>query len=124
MDLLTRHTEVELRPWRLAGLALVPAALVLSVSPVNPVPPCPLRTLTGIPCPFCGATRGVIAAVHGHLGQALTFNPASLLVLVLAVLLVVGWRIERVRIPVWLITVVVALLWAYQMFKYSTGRPL
>jgi len=124
VDLLTRHTEVELRPWRLAGLALVPAALVLSVSPVNPVPPCPLRTLTGIPCPFCGATRGVIAAVHGHLGQALTFNPASLLVLVLAVLLVVGWRIERVRIPVWLITVVVALLWAYQMFKYSTGRPL
>ena len=124
MVLLTRHTEVELRPWRLAGLALVPAALVLSVSPVNPVPPCPLRTLTGIPCPFCGATRGVIAAVHGHLGQALTFNPASLLVLVLAVLLVVGWRIERVRIPVWLITVVVALLWAYQMFKYSTGRPL
>jgi Protein of unknown function (DUF2752) len=117
-------TEVELRPLRVAGLALVPAALLLTALPVDPVPPCPLRTLTGIPCPLCGSTRGVIAAVHGDLGRAFTLNPASLMVLAIAAMLVVAWRIERVRIPVWTIVAVFAVLWTYQLFKYSTGRPL
>lgn len=121
---LTDTTQVELAPLRAAGLLLVPAALALSATPVNPVPPCPLRTLTGLPCPLCGSTRGVIAAIHGDLGSAVAFNPASIGVLVLAVLLIVGWRVERVRIPVWSIVAVLAVLWTYQMFKYATGRPL
>jgi hypothetical protein len=121
---LADTTDVDLRPLRLAGLALVPAAFVVNAVPVDVVPPCPLRTLTGIPCPLCGSTRGVIAAVHGHLGHALELNPASLLVLVMAAMLVIGWRVERVRIPVWGIVVVFAVLWSYQLFKYSTGRPL
>jgi hypothetical protein len=121
---LADTTDVDVRPLRLAGLALVPAAFVVKAVPVDVVPPCPLRTLTGIPCPLCGSTRGVIAAVHGHLGHALELNPASLLVLVMAAMLVIGWRVERVRIPVWGIVVVFAVLWSYQLFKYSTGRPL
>ncbi len=121
---LTDTTEVHLPPLRVAGLLLVPAAIALSVSPIDPVPPCPLRTVTGIPCPLCGSTRGVIAAVHGHLTEAIRLNPASILVLVLAVLVVAGWRVERVRIPVWVIVAVFAALWSYQLIKYATGRPL
>ena len=114
--MLTDTTEIELAPLRTAGLFLVPAAIVLSVSPVDPVPPCPLRTLTGIPCPLCGSTRGVIAAVHGHIGHALALNPASIGVLILALLMVAGWRVERIRIPVWVIIIVFAVLWSYQLF--------
>lgn len=121
---LNATTEIPLAPWRLVGLALVPAAAFLSVSPIDPVPPCPLRTVTGIPCPLCGSTRGVIAAIHGDLGAAITLNPASVLALVLVVLLLVAWKVERVRIPVWTIVAVVAALWAYQLFKLATGRPL
>lgn len=121
---LTDTTEIRLAPLRVGGLALVPAALMLSVSPVDPVPPCPLRTLTGVPCPLCGSTRGVIAAVHGDIGDALTLNPAAIGVLVLAGLLLAGWRIERLRVPVWVIATVFAVLWGYQLFKYGTGRPL
>jgi hypothetical protein len=121
---LADTTDVDLRPLRLAGLALVPAAFVISWLPVDPVPPCPLRTLTGVPCPLCGSTRGVIAAVHGHVGHALALNPASLGVLVLAAMLVLGWRVDRVRIPIWCIVMVFAVLWSYQLFKYATGRPL
>jgi Protein of unknown function (DUF2752) len=121
---LADTTDVDLGPLRLAGLALVPAALLVNAVPVDVVPACPLRTLTGIPCPLCGSTRGVIAAVHGQLGHALELNPASLLVLALAAILVLGWRVERMRIPVWGIVAVFAVLWSYQLFKYSTGRPL
>ena len=66
----------------------------------------------------------MIAAVHGHIGHALALNPASIGVIVLALLMVLGWRVERVRIPVWGIVAVFAVLWSYQMFKYATGRPL
>jgi hypothetical protein len=121
---LTDLAEIPLRPLRVAGLLLVPAAAALSVAPVDPVPPCPLRALTGLPCPLCGSTRGVLAAVHGDLGRALSLNPASILVLVLAVLIVAGWRFEQVRIPVWVIAVAMGVLWTYQLFKYATGRPL
>lgn len=121
---LTDTTDVDLRPFRVAGLALVPAAIVLSVLPVDPLPPCPLRAVTGVPCALCGSTRGVIAAIHGEIGRAISLNPASVLVLVLAVLMVAGWRVERVRIPVWAVVGVFAVLWSYQLFKYGSGRPL
>jgi len=121
---LADTTDVDLRPLRLAAVALVPAAFVVNRLPIDVVPRCPLRTLTGVPCPLCGSTRGVIAAMHGHFAHALELNPASLLVLVLAAMLVLGWRLERVRIPVWAIVAVFAVLWSYQLFKYATGRPL
>jgi len=69
-----------------------------------------------------------MAAVHGHVAHAVELNPASLLVLALAAILLVGWalgwRVERVRIPVWCVVALFAALWCYQLFKYATGRPL
>jgi len=36
---------------------------------------CPLRELTGIPCPTCFGTRALVAAVGGNWMVALRFNP-------------------------------------------------
>ena len=68
-----------------------------------------------------------VAAVHGEVGRAVTLNPASIVVIVLAAVLLVSWwrrPVERIRVPVWLVVVAFAALWAYQLFKYATGRPL
>ncbi|MDZ8239071.1 MAG: DUF2752 domain-containing protein [Nostoc sp. ChiQUE01a] len=35
---------------------------------------CPIRHLTGIPCPTCGMTRSFIAIAQGNLAQALAEN--------------------------------------------------
>jgi hypothetical protein len=124
---VTAVVEVEARPLRDTGGALLGVAAVHLLAPGSPGLPCPLRTLTGVPCPFCGMTRGVTAAAHGDLARALTLNPGSLLVIAAVVGVLVawcaGWRL-RLTIPVWLPVFVVGALWAYQLFKFASGRPL
>lgn len=36
---------------------------------------CPLRTLTGVPCPACGLTTAAVALVRGHFGTAFAASP-------------------------------------------------
>ena len=40
-----------------------------------PLPPCAFRAVTGCPCPTCGATRCVLALLHGRLAEAVAWNP-------------------------------------------------
>lgn len=117
-------TSVPAREVRLLGAAMLAVAAVRPLVPIEFVPPCPLRAMTGIPCPMCGMTRGVTALVHGDLGDALFMSPGSLVAVALAILLVVQWRTKRLVMPVWLIAGLLGVLWMWQLFKYSTGRAL
>jgi hypothetical protein len=103
------------RDTRIVAGAMLGVAVVWPRLPVHPPLACPLRTLTGIPCPFCGMTRAVVAAMHGHLLESLRFNPAGVLVVVLALALLAGLRVDRVRVPPWVGAVFVALLWAWNV---------
>ena len=58
-------------------MALVGAGVVYAISPVHLQVPCPLLTLTGIPCPLCGMTRSVTVAFRGDLLASLRFNPGA-----------------------------------------------
>lgn len=117
--------SVDLRPLRVAGAGMLTVAALSPPFPMASVPyRCPLRAITGIPCPFCGMTRGVIEAVHGHLSASFLFNPGAMLLVALAVALLVAWRVQRVSVPVWAPFVFFGLLWSFQLWKYTTGRPL
>jgi hypothetical protein len=74
---------------RAARLGLVALAFVAAVA--FDVPLCPFAILTRHPCPGCGLTRGTLALVHGHLGDALRFHPLVPVVTPL-VALVFGWN--------------------------------
>ena len=53
---------------------------------------CPWRVLTGTLCPACGSQRALNALVHGHLGQALSYNYFFILSIPYALVVVlVSW---------------------------------
>jgi hypothetical protein len=66
------------------------AAGVLLVShlaiPDRPATLCPLRAVTGIPCPVCGATTAAVRLGHGDLVGALAANPFAIVGAIVVVL--------------------------------------
>jgi hypothetical protein len=56
-------------------LALVAGAVVLGRLAGRTVELCLFRRLTGLPCPTCGTTRGVLALLSGRPMQAWLHNP-------------------------------------------------
>jgi hypothetical protein len=97
--LLQRRWEIEVAPLRRLGAAMLGLALLLPNLPHDPGLPCPLRTVTGIPCPLCGMTTSVKAGVRLDLRAALGANPLGLAVIAAAALMLIrpAWR--RVAVP-------------------------
>jgi hypothetical protein len=90
---------VDRRVWGLAGVGIGGFALAGIYRLSGLGVPCPLRTLTGLDCPFCGATRMAAALLDGDLNAAWHFNAA---VLVLGPLIgvaigyeVIAWALSR-----------------------------
>jgi hypothetical protein len=61
---------------RALGAVMAAGGMVMPLLPdVGPL--CPLRRVTGVPCPFCGMTTGVLALCRGDLAGAFAANPAA-----------------------------------------------
>jgi len=104
------------RDVRFATGAAVGLAAAWPLLPLHPGLACPLRTATGIPCPLCGMTRACVAAVHGHIGQSLAFNPGGILVVGFAVALLVRPSLfTRVRPPMWVVWFTLGALWLWNV---------
>ncbi|MGI8593385.1 MAG: DUF2752 domain-containing protein [Solirubrobacteraceae bacterium] len=54
---------------------------------------CPFRLVTGLPCPFCGMTRSLLALGQGDLGASVRLHPLGPVLVVVAVLGL--WRFGR-----------------------------
>ena len=90
------------------------------------MPPCPLRTLTGVPCPFCGSTTVFMEAGAGHWSAALAANPVTVvaaLVFLAAPLLAVDPIMSLLRVPprmLWIAgSVLMAASWLWELHRFG-----
>ena len=100
--------------------------------------PCPLRTLTGVPCPACGLTTAAVALVRGEFTAAGAANPLifGLALLAIAVVPLVGLRATGVltgprpwspagrQRTGWLAGLLAVASWLFQLHRLGLGRTL
>jgi hypothetical protein len=62
--------------WQAVGFFAAPlvGAVLVGHGASLPLPACPLRYLTGIPCPTCGMTRSFVALAQGDLAGAVDYH--------------------------------------------------
>jgi hypothetical protein len=110
MRLRWRHRSAKEPDHELIWLAVSVASIAGGVAWLAmslPWPRCPFFAVTGLPCLTCGATRSVLAFLHGDFLSALRWNPlvfvafCALVVFDLYALIVVAGRTPRLRIVEW-----------------------
>jgi hypothetical protein len=110
-----------LGPLRWLVVGCIGLASVGFVLPFSPIPPCPLLTITGVPCPLCGMTRSARAIMRFDLLSSLQFQPFGVVAILCGVIILALWAIPRtravsvVRIPVAVVVAVVAGSWIWNI---------
>jgi hypothetical protein len=109
---------LEARDLRAPGAAMLVLGAVLPLLPGDPGLTCPLRALTGVPCPLCGMTTSVEATVRLDLAAAFAANPAGL-ALVPAALLALAGRPRRLDVPALAAVAGLAAMWLFELARFS-----
>jgi len=112
-----RGVVVDLATLRLPAAMMLAAGVVLPRLPQHPYLACPLRTLTGIPCPACGMTTSVEATLRLDLSEAWAAAPMGILAVVVALAAVLVRRRVRVELPLWVVVATLAAMWVFQLHR-------
>ena len=110
--------EVDSTDLRAAAALMLAAGAVLPLLPGEPGVPCPLRSLTGIPCPLCGMTTSVESVLHLDLVGAFSADPAGILAVIFAIVLLVR-RPTRIALHQGVLSGALATMWLFELHRFG-----
>jgi hypothetical protein len=110
--------QLDTHDLRVAGGLMLALGATLPLLPGHRGLPCPLRTLTGVPCPLCGMSTSVEETVRLDLGDALAANPAGIVFVAVALALLVR-RPARLFVPLPLAALSLAAMWVFELHRFS-----
>jgi hypothetical protein len=103
---------------RTAGALMLGGGALLPILPGHPGIVCPLRAMTGIPCPLCGMTTSVEETVRLDLRDAVAANPAGVGAVVVALALLF-FRPARLRLPWPILPLTLLAMWGWELHRFS-----
>lgn len=93
---------------------------------------CPVRFLTGVPCPLCGMTTGTVATLRGDLHTALEANPFSVGVVPAAAAGLINrvgriirprspraWSSTTKRVAIAVISSMLLASWVFELIRFN-----
>ena len=119
--LIRRSLTIPLEPMRWLVVGCLGIALLGLVMPFPVFPPCPMLTVTGVPCPMCGMTRSVRSFSVGDIDASIRYQPFGIIAAVVGIGVLALWatptsrRISSVRIPVVIAVSCVAGSWIWNI---------
>jgi hypothetical protein len=114
----TAAYRVDLGASRIPAAGLLVGGLVLAHLPAGVGLPCPLRSLTGVPCPFCGTTTSIRALFNGHAGAALSAAPLGLVLVLVAALATLRLIPRAFALPRLAIAGALLAEWLFELHRY------
>jgi hypothetical protein len=115
---VTRTIALDVRDVRTASAVLLCAAVAVPFLPEHDAVVCPLRAVTGIPCPLCGMTTSVTNTVRLDLVDAIAASPAGVAAVVAAVA-ILALRPRRLAVPAVIVPLVLVAMWVWQLARFS-----
>ena len=112
---------IPLAPMRWLVVGCLGIAVAGMVIPFPVYPPCPLLSITGVPCPMCGMTRSVRSLMHGDLAASVRYQPFGMIAALAGAAIILMWAVPRTRriasvdIPVAVAVSCVAASWIWNI---------
>lgn len=113
--------SLPLGPLRWLVVGCVGLVALGAILPFSPIPPCPMLTATGIPCPFCGMTRSVRSLAQLDMAGSLRYQPFGAIALLCGFVLLLMWAIPKtrtvsaVRVPLVVVVIAVGVSWIWNI---------
>ena len=80
--------------------------------------PCPMRSLTGIPCPFCGTTTALRDLGGGNIANSLQAAPLGMMLVFVALLMAIRRTSSPLRAPIWFVILPLFAEWLFELARF------